>query len=116
VGHRPLAAAAEDPLIRHHYLTLQVWDRLSLQFAFRHACDDDIAPLPRFGRTATTLQCRSVGTMALRLDPYPFVESTTALPVKGYLVPDRPYLSPEDFVSTLAGAPASELECRATRQ
>lgn len=108
----------EHPEIRAHYLLLQVWDRLSLQFALRHGADGEIAPLPsgtlRSGAPATSLTCRAAGTLTLRLDPYPFIEDTV-FPVRGYLVADRAYASPEDFVSTLARAAAQDLECRVRR-
>lgn len=114
-GHHPMSPAAEDPLIRHHYLLLQVWDRLSLQFAFRHARDGEIAPLPYVDNRPSSLRCGANGTMTLTLDPYPFIESETALPVRGYLVSDRAYTDPEDFVAALTAARPTDLECRALR-
>ena len=50
-----------DPQVWYTYLLLQVWDRLSLQYAFRLAADGDIAPLPT--RTGRPPRC-TVGTPA----------------------------------------------------
>ena len=47
-----------DPQVWYNYLLLQVWDRLSLQYAFRLAADGDIAPLPRPDGTSAALHCR----------------------------------------------------------
>jgi hypothetical protein len=114
-GHPTPEPASDDPAVRHQYLLLQVWDRLSLQFAFRHAADGEIAPLPLAGDGPGALVCRSAGSFALTLDPYPFATDTAVFPVVGYLVPDRAYPDPEDFVATLAAAAPTHFECRVTR-
>ncbi|MBL7623605.1 DUF3891 family protein [Frankia sp. AgB1.8] len=114
-GHPTPAPAFDDPVVRQHYLLLQVWDRLSLQFAFRHGADGTIAPLPALGGGQGVLTCRSVGAFALALDPYPFATEGAVFPVAGQLVPDRPYRDPEDFLATLASAPALQLDCRVQR-
>ncbi|MGF7238564.1 MAG: DUF3891 family protein [Frankia sp.] len=114
-GHPTPQPASDDPTVRHHYLLLQVWDRLSLQFAFRHATDGEIAPLPVAKGDHRILVCRSAGTFTLALDPYPFATDPAVFPVVGYLLPDRPYTDPEDFIATLAATPPTHLECRTTR-
>jgi hypothetical protein len=115
LGHDVGDPAHADPLIRHHYLLLQVWDRLSLQFAFRHAADERIAPLPSLSGEAGALVCRSAGAMALTLDPYPFVEDHAAFPVRGFLLEDRPYTDPEDFIAALTAAAPLNLDCTVSR-
>ena len=107
--------AADVPAVRQAYYLLQVWDRLSLQFAFRHAADGTIAPLPMPDGSRQALECRNAGPFRLRLDPYPFVEDDVDFPVQAQLVDDRPYTDPEDFLAALAAAPRWALECRVTR-
>lgn len=107
--------ASDDPVVRHHYLLLQVWDRLSLQFAFRHAADGEIAPLPVLGGRPERLVCRAAGSFALTLDPYPFADDDAVFPVVGQLVADRRYRDPEEFLAALAAAPEIQIECRASR-
>jgi hypothetical protein len=115
LGHAVPGVASDDPLVRHHYLLLQVWDRLSLQFAFRHAADGVISPLPWPAGTPTQLRCTRLGPMALRLDPYPFAGHGGVFPVRGYLVEDRSYRNPEDFLATLTAAATLDLDCRISR-
>jgi hypothetical protein len=110
LGH-PTADPPNEPAIREAYLLLQVWDRLSLQFAFRHAADGRIAPLP--GNVA--LECRNAGAFRLRLDPYPFADDAVEFPVQAQLVDDRAYTDPEDFLAALAAAPRFALDCRVLR-
>ncbi|MDX6255511.1 MAG: hypothetical protein QOJ11_1845 [Frankiales bacterium] len=100
-----------QPTIREAYLLLQVWDRLSLQFAFRHAADGVIAPLPG----GTALACRNAGAFRLRLDPYPFADDAVDFPVQAQLVDDRAYTDPEDFLTALTAAPRFSLECKVIR-
>ena len=114
IGHTLPGAASDDPLVRHHYLLLQVWDRLSLQFAFRHAADGVISPLPWPAGPATQLRCTRLGPMSLRLDPYPFAGGGV-FPVRGHLVEDRSYRNPEDFLATLTAAAPLDLDCRVSR-
>ena len=111
LGREPVGHASAGPGVREEYLALQVWDRLSLQYAFRHAADGEIAPLPGAGTGA--LRCTNDGTFALRLDPYPFAEDGAVFPLRASVVPDRRYASPEDFLERLVGADERVLECRA---
>jgi hypothetical protein len=116
LGHALPGAASDDPTVRDHYLLLQVWDRLSLQFAYRHARDERISPLPTLsGSPPGTLQCTADGPMALTLDPYPFTQDRLTFPVRTYLMPDRPYRSPEEFVEVLSATTAIDVECRTSR-
>jgi Protein of unknown function (DUF3891) len=115
IGHRAPPAAADVPRIREAYFLLQVWDRLSLQFAFRHAVDGSIAPLPMPDGAPIALECRNAGAFRLRLDPYPFADDEVDFPVQAQLVADRRYTDPEDFLAALAGAPRWALECQVTR-
>lgn len=115
LGHRLPNRASEDPLVRHHYLLLQVWDRLSLQFAFRHAADGIISPLSWLAKPATQLRCTHLGPMALQLDPYPFGTDSSSFPVRGYLLQDRPYRNPEDFLAALTSAAPVDLACQVSR-
>jgi hypothetical protein len=110
-GHRSLQAHA-DHQVRTDYLALQVWDRLSLQFAFRHAADGVISPLPESGGQ---LRCRSAGQFMLALDPYPFADDRVDLPVSARLIDDRVYRTPEDFIAALADTAPITIECRAAR-
>lgn len=110
-GHDGPEPAANLPFVREAYLLLQVWDRLSLQFAFRHAADGSIAPLPG----GVALECRNAGAFRLRLDPFPFVDDEVDVPVQAQLVPDRDYTDPEDFLATLSAAPRFALECKVVR-
>jgi hypothetical protein len=110
LGH-PTPEPWNVPFIRDAYLLLQVWDRLSLQFAFRHAADGAIAPLPG----GTALECRNAGAFRLGLDPYPFADDAVDFPVQAQLVDDRAYKDPEDFLAALTAAPRFALECKVIR-
>ena len=105
---------SEDLVVRHQYLLLQVWDRLSLQYLYRLAGDARIAPLPGVGQR-TDLICRRRGAFHLELDPFPFTVSSAVFPVRAAVVPDRQYVTPEDFLEELASAGSISLECRASR-
>lgn len=109
-GHRPVEHPADDPEVWQHYLLLQVWDRLSLQYLFRQAADAVIAPAPG---VATGLACRADGRFGLVLDPYPFADDRLTFPVEATLVPDRRYRDPEDFLAAVSGAGQTVVECRA---
>jgi hypothetical protein len=129
LGHALPHPASDDPVVRHHYLLLQVWDRLSLQFAYRHARDERISPLPwlagpsaslslqsaSLSGPSTSLICRADGPMALTLDPYPFLDDEAVFPVRAHLLEDRPYRGAEDFVAALTAASPLELDCRTSR-
>src|SRR6266446_2390315 len=94
--------------------TMQVWDRLSLQYAFRLAADGAIAPLPRPDGTSAVLHCRHHGDLSLRLAPYPFAQSPCSFPLQARLLPDRPYRNAEEFLAAMARAAVTMLECRAS--
>jgi hypothetical protein len=104
-----------DPQVWYNYLLLQIWDRLSLQDAFRLAADGKIAPLPRLDGVSTMLRCRHQGALALILDPYPFDESPCTFPLEARLLLDQPYHHAEAFLTEIAQAPVTILECRASR-
>jgi hypothetical protein len=104
-----------DPQVWYNYLLLQVWDRLSLQYAFRLAADGEIAPLQRPDGTSTALRCRHQGEFSLVLDPYPFDASPCTFPLEARLLPARPYGNAEAFPAEMAKAPVTTLECRASR-
>jgi hypothetical protein len=110
VGRRPVAHPSYDPEVWEHYLLLQVWDRLSLQYAFRLAADGLIGPAPG---TPAGLVCRADGHFGLTLDPYPFADDRLTFPVAATVVADRPYRTPEDFLAEVAAASTTTLECRA---
>lgn len=115
-GHGSFGAghhACDDPEVRARYLLLQVWDRLSLQYAYRLAGDGSIGPLPVAGGPATAIACRHDGLFRLTLDPYPFCDDRMSFPLAACVVADRRYRSPEDFLAAVAGAPAMTIECRA---
>ncbi|MGH9123208.1 MAG: DUF3891 family protein [Acidimicrobiales bacterium] len=109
----PERHACDDPEVRRRYFLLQVWDRLSLQYAWRLAGDGSIAPLPGSAGGSGVLECRNDGRFALVLDPYPFCEDRMTFPVTGVVVADRSYLSPEDFLATVAATTPVVVECRA---
>ena len=104
-----------DPQVWYTYLLLQVWDRLSLQYAFRLAADGDLAPLPHPDGTSAALHCRQTGDLSLRLAPYPFAQSPCTFPLQVRLLPDRPYRNAEAFLAAMARAEVTVLECRASR-
>jgi len=104
-----------DPHVWYNYLLLQVWDRLSLQYAFRLAADGEIAPLPRPDGATTVLRCRYNGDLSLLLDPYPFEESPHIFPLQARLLPAKPYRHTEEFLAAMAKAEVTILECRASR-
>jgi hypothetical protein len=104
-----------DPRVWYNYLLLQVWDRLSLQYAFRLAADGEIAPLPRPDGASTALRCRHTGELSLILDPYPFDESPCTFPLETRLPPDQSYRNAEAFLAEMAKFPVTILECRASR-
>lgn len=114
-GRRRHTHVTTDPTVWYNYLLLQVWDRLSLQYAFRLAADGEIAPLPRPDGSTGALRCVARGRFSLALDPYPFDDSPRIVPVRARLLPDRPYRNPEEFVEAMTSAPLLELECRASR-
>ena len=110
VGHAAIRPPHELPEVMDQYLLLQVWDRISLQFAFRHAADGVISPVPSpSGRTS--LRCVARGRFTLALDPYPFAVSRVDLPVLARFVTDRPYTDPEDFIAELTAATEERLDC-----
>jgi hypothetical protein len=104
-----------DPQVWYNYLLLQVWDRLSLQYAFRLAADGAIAPLPRPDGSSSALYCRHKGDLSLILDPYPFAQSSCTFPIEARLLPDRPYRNAEEFLAAMTRAEVTVLECRASR-
>jgi hypothetical protein len=113
-GHRAIGHAAEEPEVMSVYLALQIWDRLSLQFAFRLAADGRIGPLPHVvGERSPTneLRCLNDGTFALRIYPYPFADDHMSFPVQACVVADRAYRTPEDFLTEIAAAPVTTVEC-----
>lgn len=114
VGHAPSRPPHELPEVREEYLLLQIWDRLSLQYAFRHAADGELAPVP--GADGATLTCLSRGRFQLALDPYPFAQDRVELPVTASVVEDRVYADPEDFLAALAAAGQTVVECVAVRR
>ena len=114
VGRAAPAAPHELPEVMSAYLLLQVWDRLSLQFALRHAADAVIAPLPSAGGLGE-LRCQARGDLRLALEPYPFADDKVELPVAASLVPDRAYRDPEDFLDALASGGQTMLEATAVR-
>lgn len=101
-----------DPQVWYNYLLLQVWDRLSLQFAFRLAADAEIAPLPHPDGSAATLRCINNGDLSLILDPYPFDESHHTFPIEARLLPDKSYRNAEEFLAEMAKTEVTMLECR----
>lgn len=114
IVHHAISRACDDPDIMALYLALQIWDRLSLQFAFRLAADALIGPLPVFacGRTtATELRCINDGRFALQIHPYPFEADETTFPLAACTVPDRPYRTPEEFLAEVADSTPTTLEC-----
>ena len=104
-----------DPQVWYNYLLLQVWDRLSIQFAFRLAADGELGPLPRPDGSHDVLQIRNVGELAITLEPYPFDDSPRVFPLAARLLPDQPYRSPEEWLAAMAKAPIAMLECRVSR-
>ena len=115
VGHPALTVPHEDPEVLEAYLLLQVWDRISLQFAFRQAVDGMIAPVPLADGTAGELTCRSAGHMTMTLDPYPFANDHLEFPVLACTVPDRSYREPEEFLAELANARTDHVVCSVLR-
>jgi Protein of unknown function (DUF3891) len=115
LGHQRHTHVTTDPQVWYNYLLLEVWDRLSLQYAFRLAADGIIAPLPRPDGAAAALHCRHNGDLALLLDPYPFEQSPCTFPLQARLLPDKPYRNAEEFLAEMAKADVTVLECRARR-
>jgi hypothetical protein len=104
-----------DPQVFYNYLLLQVWDRLSLQFAFRLAADCEISPLPRPDGSSGVLRVKHLGEFAVALDPYPFDEPSLVFPLAARLLPDRRYRNAEEFLAQMTATPVLDLECRVTR-
>jgi hypothetical protein len=115
LGRKLHTHVTTDPQVWYNYLLLQVWDRLSLQYAFRLAADGEIAPLPHLDGASTALRCRHKGELSLTLAPYPFDQSPCTFPVQARLLPDRPYRNAEEFLAEMAEAAVTILECRASR-
>ena len=114
-GHARAVQPADEPFVREAYLLLQVWDRLSLQFAFRHAVDGSIAPAadarrhPNAGvpQRRALSGCASTRTRSSRT-------SWTSRCRPSWSTTAR-YTDPEDWLAALAAAPRWALECRVTR-
>lgn len=104
-----------DSRVWYNYLLLQVWDRLSLQFAFRLAADGEIGSLPRPDGSSGVLRITNSGELSIVLDPYPFDDSPQVFPIAARLLPDRPYRDAEEFLAALSAAPPTMLECRVRR-
>lgn len=115
LGTRAHTHVTTDPNVWYNYLLLQVWDRLSLQYAFRLAADGELAPVPRPDGSRGTLRCVGRGKFSLALDPYPFDASPLVFPLNARLVPDKSYRNAEEFLEAMARAPSFEVECRAGR-
>jgi hypothetical protein len=115
VGKKLHTHITSDPVVWYNYRLLQVWDRLSLQFAFRLGADGEIGPLPQPEGPDLVLRCTGRGEFTLELDPYPFDDSPVVFPVSARILPDRPYGNPEEFLAALTSAPETVLECRAAR-
>ena len=98
-----------------NYRLLQIWDRLSILYAFRLAAGGELAPLPLSDGTDGALRCTPVGELAMSLDPYPFDESPCVFPLPARLLSDRPHETIESFVAAFEQAPVTVLECRASR-
>jgi hypothetical protein len=116
LGRQLHSHVTTDPEVWYNYRLLQVWDRLSIQFAFRLAADGEIAPLPRPDGPDEALRIKNVGPFSVTLDPYPFDESPRAFPLAARLLPDRPYRNAEEWLAAVAAAPLTTLECRARRR
>lgn len=101
-----------DPRVMYTYLLLQVWDRLSLQFAFYLAADGEIAPLPHPDGSQETLSCRNEGEFALRLDPYPFDNSQLIFPIEVRYLPQVRYQQVDEFMEDIKQTPVETIECR----
>lgn len=110
IGHTAPKPPHELPEVMTGYLLLQVWDRISLQFALRHAADGVISPLP-LPNGPGQLHCKARGRFKLALDPYPFDRDELVAPVTAQLIPDRAYQDPEDFLATLAATDQVGIEC-----
>ncbi|HEX3246351.1 MAG TPA: DUF3891 family protein [Chloroflexota bacterium] len=113
---RPMSVdiTSEDELWRNYRL-LQVWDRLSILYAFRLAAGGEIGPLPLPDGSETTLRCLPCGELSLALDPYPFDESPCAFPLPARLVPDQRHETIESYLEAFDNAPVTILECKARR-
>ncbi|MHB1598048.1 MAG: hypothetical protein ACYCXY_04010 [Acidimicrobiales bacterium] len=101
-----------DPGVRYDYLLVQVWVRLSLQYAHFLASDEVVAPLPSPDGALGELLCRDVGSFAFALDPYPFAEDELERPVVASVVHDRRYGSSEDFLGQLLAASQTSSSAR----
>jgi len=115
IGHAPPNPPHELPEVMSAYLLLQVWDRISLQFALRHAADGTIAPVPLPNQPRGAMRCNARGRFRMALDPYPFTEDTVTAPVAAHLVPDRAYSDPEDFLTTVSGTEPITIDCTLVR-
>jgi hypothetical protein len=103
---------SQDPRVMYTYLLLQVWDRLSLQFAFYLAADGEITPLPHPDGTQHTLSCKNDGAFALRLDPYPFDNPQLTFPIEVRYLPQVRYQQIDEFMADMKQAPVETIECR----
>lgn len=116
LGHKAHSHVTTDSQVWYNYLLLQVWDRLSLQFAFRLAADGEITPLPRLDGSVTALRCMNNGNLSLILDPYPFDESRHTFPLKVRLLQDKPYRNAEEFLAEMAKTEVTVLECQVSSE
>jgi hypothetical protein len=98
-----------------NYRLLQIWDRLSILYAFRLAAGGELAPLPLPDGSDGALCCTPTGELAMALDPYPFDESPCVFPLPARLLPDRPHATIESYLDAINRTPVTILECRASR-
>ena len=95
---------AEDNLRRNH-LILQSMDRISLALLSTEPPFRQIESIvPRVGHAPVTLTFARTSPVSLKIDPWPFDSAALSSELSARVIPARPYLNREDFLSTLASA------------
>lgn len=101
-----------------NYALLQVFDVLSLYFALSDA--ESGAPgaceaVPTADGGSARIAIEPLGPWRVRLDPYPFVEPTTALTMRRRLIPKRDWPDDDAFRADFEAAPVETVRIFAQR-
>ena len=94
------------------YRLLQATDRLSLYFCMdRPGGPVGVGPIPNEDGNQTELMVEPLGEWSVRLDPYPFRDSTEELfTLDRRVLPDRVWGSDAEFGQALSAAPLESVE------
>jgi hypothetical protein len=94
-----------------NYKLLQIFDRFSLYLCMQPRQERTLGPAPvRYDRSEVELHFRPDDDNAVRVDPYPFGETSLAVSVPARYISANPYESDEKLREALAAAPEVTLQ------